>query len=105
MLLFTRGVIMSYNQIAIGQRLQNLRAKRQLSQKEVSANIGIDQSTYSRLENGMYDMPLSVLFNISNYYGVSIKWLLGIDSIPELTDSECLELEKYKRYIISLRNK
>jgi transcriptional regulator with XRE-family HTH domain len=96
---------MDYDQIALGKRLQYLRASRNLTQKAIGSILGIDQSTYSRMENGVYDAPLSILYKISKYYNVSVIWLLGENSIPDLTDSERLDVEKFIKYIISIRGK
>jgi transcriptional regulator with XRE-family HTH domain len=94
---------MRYDKIEIGNKLFLIRNSKNLKQIEVSEALGISQSTYSKIESGKYDITLSMLFNISEYFGVSIEWILGIKDNVELTSNESLEVEKFINYIISQR--
>ncbi len=94
---------MRYDRIEIGNRIYIARKRKNLKQYEMCQLLNISQSTYSKIENGKYDIPLSVLFNISEILNVSINWLLCVDEYSEFTHEEELEIEKFKRYIISIR--
>ena len=62
-------------------RLRNLREDNDYSQKQIAEMLYIDQSTYSRYENGLLDIPLSILIKLSNIYNVSIDYLIDKDKI------------------------
>ncbi len=54
-----------------------LRKERKLSQKQVSADLGISQALLSHYEKGIRECSLDFLVNISEYYNVSCDFLLG----------------------------
>jgi transcriptional regulator with XRE-family HTH domain len=92
------------DRIAIGNRAYAARTNRNLKQVDVSEELGIHQSSYSKFENGRYDMPLTELIKLCNYLNISVSWLLGETSI-DLTDFEAIELEEYKKFLINKRKK
>ena len=96
---------MEYDAFAIGARAFQIRENKNMKQSELSQVLGIHQATYSKFENGRYDMPTSKLIKLSDYLGVPVSWLVGEKSIPHLTDRECLEVENYKKFLISKRKK
>ena len=63
-------------------RLRDLREDRDLTQKEVAAQLNIDQRTYSNYETGKREMPISHYCTLALFYKTSIDYLLG------LTDEE-----------------
>ena len=91
------------NQSELGNRLKIARKSKNLNQYDVCRNVGIDQSTYSKLENGKYDLQLSTLFSLSEYLEVNVSWLLGLDNDNLFTNKELLEIDDFKNYIISRR--
>lgn len=46
-------------------RIKKYRIKRKLTERELAHKIGISQNYYSELENGKYDIKLSVLCKIA----------------------------------------
>jgi transcriptional regulator with XRE-family HTH domain len=96
---------MGYDSKKIGERIYLARQNAGLKQLALSIKAGISQSTLSEIESGKAKLTVETLYKISETLGASITWLLGENSIPDLTDSERLEMEKYKRYIISIRRK
>jgi transcriptional regulator with XRE-family HTH domain len=94
-----------YDPVAIGARALSARENKNVTQTEISEALGISQATCSKFENGTYDMPLSKLIKFCNYLNISLLWLVGDNSLPQLTDKERLELENYIKFIISKRNK
>lgn len=95
---------MEYDRIATGNRALEARLNKKLKQEEIASDLGIHQATYSKFELGRYDMPISKLIKLCKILDVSLNWLTGVNSIPELTDSERLDVEKYIQFIISNRN-
>lgn len=61
------------------QRIRDLREDNDLTQKQVADILNISQSTYSRYESGFLDIPSSVLIDLSEYYGVTTDYILGLD--------------------------
>jgi transcriptional regulator with XRE-family HTH domain len=96
---------MKYEPLAIGNRVLNVRNSKNVTQLELSEVLGISQATYSKFENGIYDMPLSKLLILCDYLDISLLWLVGDNSLPQLTDTERLDIENYIKFIISKRNK
>lgn len=62
--------------IDIGNRIKQLRAIKKLSQKQVAAEIGVDQGQYSRLESGKVEPTLSSLQKIADVFEISLSELL-----------------------------
>jgi transcriptional regulator with XRE-family HTH domain len=56
----------------VGKRIRRLRKERRLTQTELSARVGIQQSDLSRMEKGEYRVSLDTLFRILAEFDVSI---------------------------------
>ena len=65
------------------QRLRDLREDRDLNQSTVAKYLKVHQTTYSDYELGKLNIPVSVLHELADYYGVSIDYLLGRTSNPK----------------------
>ena len=61
------------------QRLKELRTKEQLTQQQMGLRLNMDQSTYSRYENGNTAPVIDIIFRIVEEFNVSVDWLLGKD--------------------------
>ena len=61
------------------QRIRDLREDRDLTQKQMAEMLNLSQSTYSRYESGILDIPSSVLISLSKFHKVSVDYLLGLD--------------------------
>lgn len=68
-------------------RIRDLREDKDLSQKQIAEMLNITQTTYSRYENGLLDIPSSSLIKLAKFYDTSIDFLVGITN----------EKEPYKR--------
>lgn len=95
---------MNYDAYTVGRRACAMRKNKNIKQTEISEMLDIGQSTYSRFENGEGDLPLSKVFKLCDYLGITVSWLVG-EKISKLTEQESTELEQYKNYLISKRNK
>jgi len=58
-------------------RLQELKVKRNVMQKDVASAIGVPLRTYQRYEYGEREPQLSTLVRIADFYGVSLDYLAG----------------------------
>jgi len=56
----------------VGRKIRELRKERKLTQVELSARLGIQQSDLSRMEKGEYRVSLDTLFKILAEFDVSI---------------------------------
>lgn len=69
-------------------RLKKLRNNQNITQKELASFLGINQNTYSYWENGKVKIDSDSLSKLSNYFDVSIDYILGIsDQKKEDDDS------------------
>ena len=66
------------------QRLRDLREDADLSQKQVAALLGIQQTVYSRYERGFQTIPLEHLLTLAYFYHVSTDYLLGRTKNPRI---------------------
>jgi len=62
--------------VNIGQRLRELRLKRNLSQEEVARHIGITRSAYSHYEINNRQPVYETLIKLADFFDVSIDYIL-----------------------------
>lgn len=65
------------------KRLRDLREDHDLTQVQVAKLLSCSQRVYSNYERGDIDIPTYVLIELSNYYGVSVDYLLGLTDNPK----------------------
>lgn len=58
-------------------RLKDLREDNDLKQKEIADFLNIKQNTYSQYENGLREIPVSLLWKLADYYGTTVDYLIG----------------------------
>lgn len=67
---------MNHNKITpapvVGKKIRQLRKDRNLTQAELAARIGVQQSDLCRMETGEYKVSLDSLFKILRIFGMSI---------------------------------
>jgi len=61
------------------EHLRELRERKKLYQKDVSAALGIDRTTYAKYETGDTEPSFEILKRIARFYDVSIDYLLDFD--------------------------
>ncbi len=61
------------------KRIKDLRIDNEYKQNVIASYLGIDQTTYSRYENGILDIPSKTLKKLAEFYGVTIDYLLEIE--------------------------
>lgn len=64
-----------------------LRKKKGVSQKQAAFDLGISQALLSHYEKGIRECGLDFLITLSNYYDVSIDYLLGKKSNQTKADN------------------
>ena len=59
------------------ENIRSLRVDAGLTQKQIAAQLGISQNTYSQYEIGVLNYPVDALIKLADFYGVSVDYLLG----------------------------
>lgn len=62
-------------------RLKELREYNSKTQKELAELLHIKQNTYSQYENGHREIPINLLVVLSQYYKVSVDYILELTDI------------------------
>lgn len=65
------------------QRLRDLREDRDLLQRQVAERLRCSQRVYSNYERGERDIPTDILIRLSEFYDVSVDYLLGLTNNPK----------------------
>ena len=78
---------MNYN-----ERLIGLRLSRELTQKDLADLLKISRSTYKDYELQTSIIPIKHLVTLSNYFDVSIDYLLGLTSVVQY--AKTLDVDK-----------
>lgn len=58
-----------------GTKLRNIRLQKSLSQAEVANAIGLDQSSYSRIESDQSEPKAGILLKLAKFYRVDVSTL------------------------------
>ncbi len=65
------------------KNIRNIREDRDIKQKDVAKYLNVSQNTYSQYETGVISLTAEVLIKLSDYYGVSIDFLLDRTDNPK----------------------
>ena len=79
--------------LTIGERLKELRHRRNLRQDQVAEIIGVNKTAISLYENGTRQPAYEILLSFARLYRVSTDYLLGMTNVRNidvtgLTDQE-----------------
>lgn len=85
-----------------GRNLSELRVASGLSQYEIAEKLGMYQSTYASYETGTRKIPLSVITQLANFFGVSADVLIGLKKSEEKEENFPLK-ESERNFIITYR--
>lgn len=66
------------------KNIRDLREDKDLTQTEVAEILGISQRSYSNYENGVSQFQPEMLIKLSEFYKVSVDYLLGLTSVKSL---------------------
>ena len=79
--------IIAYDNIMWGEgmysRIRNLREDSDLTQKDVAMMLNVTQTTYSRYESGVLDIPSVSLIRLAGLHKTSIDYIVGITDEKE----------------------
>lgn len=79
------GRFFMYDITETGNRIRELRKKKRKTQEQVAADVGIKVKTYQAIEQGKRGASIDTLFLLSEYFGVSMDFLVkGVDRVSAL---------------------
>ena len=64
------------------RRIRDLREDRDLKQRQLADYLCCSQQVYSNYELGQRDIPTDVLIRLSEFYNVSVDYILGLTPNP-----------------------
>ena len=82
----------------LGKRLKSLRGKK--SQAEVAKALGISRPRYSHYENEHVEPDSKLLIKMSEYFDVSIDYLLGKSADPGRIENNFDPLDELRKYML-----
>ena len=68
----------------IYSRIRDLREDHDLTQKEMAQILNCSQQGYSNYELGQRDIPTDILIKLSDFYHVSVDYILGLTDNPNI---------------------
>lgn len=66
------------------KRIRDLREDKDLNQTQVAKILGMSQTGYSKYETGENDVPTDVLIKLSEFYNVSVDYILELTDNPKI---------------------
>lgn len=66
------------------ERIKNLREDHDLTQEYIAKYLKINRVVYNRYENGLREIPISLLIKLADFYNVSIDYITNRTSIKEI---------------------
>ena len=85
--------------------LKSLRKENNLLQKDIATFLKMSQNGYSQYENEVTDIPTIVLKKLSNYYNVSIDYLLCLTTKKDkYSDSKIINITNNMNRLSEIRN-
>ena len=79
----------------MNNNLKKIREDRDLTQKQISEILGIEQTNYSKYELGKNMMGIDKYMTLAKFYDVSIDYLCGLTDDPIALDGS--KTSTYKR--------
>lgn len=78
------AIVYLFQVIIMYSRIRDLREDNDLKQRELAIILNCSQRVYSNYERGDLDIPTEILIKLSNYYNVSIDYILDNTDKPEI---------------------
>lgn len=66
------------------KNLRNIREDNDIKQKDIAKYLNVSQNTYSQYETGVISLTAEILIKLSDYYNVSIDYLLDRTNNPQI---------------------
>ena len=59
-------------------RIRDMREDNNMSQTQIAQLLGIQQNSYSQIENGINNLQIDHLIKLAKFYNTSTDYLLGL---------------------------
>lgn len=69
----------TFARMHVGEHIKAIREKRGLLQKEVSAELGLDKSVYSKIERGAREVKVEELKKLAGLFDMSIDQIVNYE--------------------------
>ena len=66
------------------KNLRSIREDKEIKQKDIAKYLCVSQNTYSQYETGVISLTAEVLIKLSEFYNVSIDYLLDRTNNPNI---------------------
>lgn len=66
------------------RNLRGIREDNGIKQKDIAKYLNVSQNTYSQYETGVISLTAEILIKLSDYYNVSIDYLLDRTNNPHI---------------------
>ena len=66
------------------ENLRGIREDRDIKQKDIAKVLNVSQNTYSQYETGVISLTAEILIKLSDFYGVSVDFLLDRTNNPKM---------------------
>lgn len=66
------------------KNLRGIREDKDIKQKDLAKYLNVSQNTYSQYETGVISLTAEILIKLSDYYEVSIDYLLDRTNNPKI---------------------
>ena len=70
------------------ENIRNLREDHDKLQIELAAYLNVKKTTYSKYEIGKINITVEVLIKLSDFYEVSLDYLVGRSKVKKIADAE-----------------
>lgn len=80
-------------------RLQELRKAKNITQRRLAIDLGIDQASISSYECGKYFPTVEILLKLAEYFGVSTDYLLGVSDVKTPLKSAANDQSSYMLFL------
>jgi transcriptional regulator with XRE-family HTH domain len=79
----------------IASRIKTIRLTKNKSQKDIANEIGLSETAYSRLENGITQLSITVLYAICEKLSCKIEEILDIEIKKVANNNNSVVLSQY----------
>ena len=66
------------------KNLRSIREDKDIKQRDIAKYLNVSQNTYSQYETGVISLTAEILIKLSDYYNVSIDYLLDRTDNPNI---------------------
>lgn len=71
----------------LGRELRSARESRKLTMKQVAEQLGIDEATVSKIENGKWNAGIAFYVSMAKIYGLKVTFIRNYDE--DNMDDQC----------------